>query len=92
MNIPAMRKATGIREKFEWTSKMEEEYQVVLKIMKTQIRLSPYNPKQKLKIVIDGARPAGTEFLLIKNISNENPEKGIKNMNALSCSLPDDRD
>ena len=64
-----MKKATGRRGKFELTSEMEEEYQAVLKIMKTQIRLSPYNPKQKLNLVIDGARKAGKGFLLIQNIS-----------------------
>ena len=45
MNIPAMRKATGSRGKFKWTLEMEEEYQASLKIMKTQIRLSSYNPE-----------------------------------------------
>ena len=71
---------------------MAHEYQVVLKIMKTHIRLSSYNPKQKLKLVIDGAKTVGTGLLLIQNIIDENPKKGITIINAGSCLLPDDRD
>ena len=67
---------------------MEEEYQAVLKIMKTQIRLSPYNPKQKLKLMIDGARSAGTGYLLIQNFSDEDPEKGKKIINVRSVNFP----
>ena len=71
---------------------MEEEYKTVLKTMKTQVRLWPYNPKQKLKLVIDGARTAGTGFLLIQIINDEKPEDGIKIINAGSCLLLRDRD
>ena len=65
INISAMRLVTGSRGKFKWTSEMEEEYKTVLKIMKTQMKLLPYNPKKKLKLVIEGARTSGTGFLLI---------------------------
>ena len=42
--------------------------------------------------MIDGARTAGTRFLLIQNINDEKPEDGIKIINAGSCLLPSDRD
>ena len=45
-----------------------------------------------MKLVIDGARTAGTGFLLIQNINDEKPEKGIVIINAGSCLLSDDGD
>ena len=66
MNIPALRKATGSRGKFEWTLIREEEYKSALKLMKTQIRLSPYNPKQKFNLVIDGIWTTCTGCLSIQ--------------------------
>ena len=42
---------------------MENEYKNLKEIMKKQLKLSPYNPEQKLRLVIDGARMAGTGFL-----------------------------
>ena len=56
MNAVLLRAATGTRGRFVWIEDMENEYQ----------NLSPYNPEQKLRLVIDGARTAGTIFLLIK--------------------------
>ena len=64
---------------------MEEKNKAVLKLMKTQIKLSQYNLKQKLKLVIDGARTAGTRFMLIQNINDAKPDEDIKIINA--CSL-----
>ena len=51
MNCTLLRAATGARgEKFEWTEEMEYEYQNVRKIMKKHLKLSPYDPKQKLRL------------------------------------------
>ena len=45
---------------------METEYQAVLEIMQQQIKLTPYNPKKKLRLVIDGASSIGTGFILVQ--------------------------
>ena len=66
LNIPMLRKASGSRSKVSWNSELEAEYSAVLKIMQTQIKLSPYNPSKKLKLVIDGASSIGTGFLPVQ--------------------------
>ena len=63
MNATSLRVATGSRGKFVWMEDMENEYKNLKEIMKKQLKLSPYNPEQKLRLVIDGARMAGTGFL-----------------------------
>ena len=47
------------KETREWTP-----YMYVLKIMKPQINLAPYDAKKKLKLVLDGASSLSTGFLL----------------------------
>jgi hypothetical protein len=64
----------------------------VLKIMQTQIRLSPYNPLKKLKLVIDGASSIGTGFLLVKMRDKKVHEKGCDIIHAGSGLLPEVRD
>ena len=66
LNVSMLRKSAGSRGKVIWNEELEEEYQNVLKIMQTRIRLSPYDPKKKLRLVIDGAKTVGTGFLLIQ--------------------------
>ena len=55
LNIPNLRKATAGASKFTWTQILDEEYLAVKKIITSQIRLSPYDPEKKLRLVIDGA-------------------------------------
>ena len=50
----------------QWYNELKTEYQAVLKIMQTQIKLSPYDPSKKLKLVINGASSIGTGFILVK--------------------------
>ena len=57
-----------------WNNELETEYQAVLKIMQTQIKLSPYNPSKKLKLVIDGASSIGTGFILVQ-LLDENHQR-----------------
>ena len=64
LNIPMLRKASGLRDKVTWNKDLEEEYQNVMKIIQTRIRLSPYDPKKKLLLVIDGAMTYGDWILL----------------------------
>ena len=56
MNIRMLRKAAGSRRKVVWNEELVAEYQALMKIMKNQIRLSPYDPKKKLRLVIDGVK------------------------------------
>ena len=60
--------------------------------MQTQIKLSPYDPTKKLKLIIDGASSLGTGFILIQHLNDEQPEKGCKIVNAGSCLLPEGKD
>ena len=64
-----MKAATGARGKFVGTEEMEDEYQNLRQIIIKQLKLSPYNPKQKLRLIIDCAWTAGTGFLLIQYIA-----------------------
>ena len=61
-----LRKASGSKSKVIWNSELEAEYSAVLKIMQTQIKLSPYNPSKELKLVIDDASSIGTGFILVQ--------------------------
>ena len=85
LNIPMLRKAAGSRSKVIWNQDLETEYQSVLKIMKSQIKLSPYNPAKKLKLVIDGASSIGTGYILCQLINEAKPEAGCNIINAGSC-------
>jgi len=77
MNAPALRAVTGTRGKFVWTEEMEEEYQHLRQIMRKQLKLSPYNPKHKLRLVIDV-----TGFPLIQYIDEKDIGKRVKIINS----------
>ena len=70
---------------------MEEEFNFLKKEMKKSLKLSPYNPDQKLRLIIDGSRTVGTGFILVQYINDENVEEGIKIINAGSALLPQER-
>ena len=72
LNTPVMRAATGGNKPFEWTEEMENEYQFLKKTMKQSLKLSSYNPEQKLRLIIDGSRTIGTGFILIQYIKDDN--------------------
>ena len=94
LNAPALYAATGGKKgvPFEWTEAMEEEFVFLKKEMKKTLKLSPYNPEQKLRLIIDGSRTVGTGFILVQYINDEKVEEGIKIINAGSALLPQDRD
>ena len=75
MNTTNLRAETGSRGKFVWKKDMEYEYQNLRKNMRKQLKLSPYDPKQKLRLVIDGAQTAGTSFLLIQYVDDKDVAK-----------------
>ena len=93
LNCQLLRPATGARgKKFEWTEDMENEYSNMKQIMKKQLKLSPYDPKKKLRLVIDETRTAGTGFLLIKYVDNKDIKKGIQIIHSGSNVLPLNRE
>ena len=57
--------------KFQWTKKMQEEFDKVKLIFTDQIRLSPYDPSRELNILTDGANSAGNGFVLYQNLKDE---------------------
>ena len=91
MNASNLRAATGARGKFVWTEDIVYEYQNFRKIMRKQLKLSPYDPKQKLKFIIDGAPTAGTGFLLIQYVDDKDLAKGVKIIHSGSNLLPLDQ-
>ena len=94
LNAPVLRAATGGSKEvpFEWMEAMEEEFNFLKKEMKKSLKLSPYNPDQKLRLIIDGSRTVGTGYILVQYINDDNVEEGIKIINAGSALLPQDRD
>ena len=88
-----MRAATGGKDKpFEWTEEMEAEFQFPKKTMKQSLKLLPYNPEQKLRLIIDGSRTIGMGFILIQYINDDNVKDGINIINAGPALLPQTRE
>ena len=93
LNCKLLRAATGAGGgKFKWTEDMENEYNNIKQIMKKQLKLSPYDPSRKLRLVIDGAQTAGTGFLLIQYVDDKDIHKGIQIIHSGSNVLPLNRD
>ena len=55
--------------------------------MVSHIRLSPYDPKKELCLIIDGASSIGVGFVLFQYLDDEKPEKGALIINANSSML-----
>merc|ERR1712215_506792 len=53
--IPNIRRAFGGKVRLEWDTVMEQEYETVKEVMKTQLRLSPDDDTKRLRLVIDEA-------------------------------------
>ena len=51
-------------------------------IMKTRIKLSPYDPTKRLRLIIDRVKTVGTGFVLCQYINEENPSKGVNIIHA----------
>ena len=54
LNLSMLRKQTVRKGKIKWTDELEVEYQNAIDIMKTRIKLSPYDPRKRLPLIIDG--------------------------------------
>ena len=48
-----------------------------MNVMKTRIKLSPYDPKKRLRLIIDGAKTIGTGFVLCQYVNEANPSQGV---------------
>ena len=72
-----LRKATVGKGKIDWTEEHEAEYQNAMQVMKTRIKLSPYDPKKRLRLIIDGAKTIGTGFVLCQYVNEANPSQGV---------------
>ena len=64
LNLTMLRKATIGKGKIDWTEEHEAEYQNAMNVMKTRIMLTPYDPKKRLRLIIDEAKTIGTGFVL----------------------------
>ena len=69
---------------------MEVEYQFLKNSMKKSLKLSPYDPTQRLRLIIDGSRTIGTGFILVQYVNDEDIKEGIKIIYA--SLLPQDRE
>ena len=88
LSCPLMRKTTQGAEKLKWTPDLESEYLITRKIMKKEIRLSPYNPDKWLNLVIDGASSRGIGFLCYQLVDEDDPSKGANIIQAGASLLP----
>ena len=64
----------------------------VMNIIQNRIRLSPYDPTKRLRLVIDGAKMVRTGFILIQYLNEEKPEKGVNIIHAGSGKLDPEKD
>ena len=60
--------------------------------MQTRIRLSPYDPTKRLRLVKDGIKTVGTGFILIQYLNKAKPEKGVKIIHAGAGKLDPEKD
>ena len=75
LNLTMLRKATVGKGKIDWTVEHEAEYQNAMHVMKTRIKLSPYDPEKRLRLTIDGAKTVGTGFVLCQYVNEANPRE-----------------
>ena len=61
-----------------WDKELEYKYNTCMEIMRTRIKLSPYDLTKRLHIIIDGAKTVGTCYVLCQYIDEENASKGLK--------------
>ena len=64
LNLSRLRKACASKGKIIWDEELEDENRNCMEIMKTRIKLSPYDPNKRLRLIIDGAKTVGTGFVL----------------------------
>ena len=88
INMHLLRKNCSKNGKILWTQELEEEYQTVKEIMKTQFKLSPFDADKKIYLVIDGSSRVGTGYCMLQRISETDPAKGFLIISAGASLLP----
>ena len=89
LTIPLLRKACGEKSsKLVWNDEMDVEYNEVLALMQTQIKLSPYDETKQLCLIIDGTSKVGTGFVLTQFIDEKNPSAGVMIIHCGAALLP----
>ena len=88
INMHLLRKNCSKNGKVVWTQEMINEYQTVNELMKSQIKLSPYNASKALYLVIDGSSRVGTGYCLLQRINEDDPSKGFSIVSAGASLLP----
>ena len=80
--------ATGnVGAKFIWTPEMQKDFDHIKQIFTKQIRLSPFDPKKKINLLIDGANGSGMGYVLYQHVNDEDPGGEVVIINANSSAL-----
>ena len=67
MEIPLIRKAAAAKGKFIWTDEMKREYVTVRQtILEQIIGLTPFDERERLRLIVDGASKEGVGFVLFQ--------------------------
>ena len=85
---PLLRKATAGASKLQWTDALEGEYQNVRRLIKNNLKLSPYDPSWFLNLCIDGSAIHGLGYILFQWAVERNPSAGATIVSANSSLLP----
>ena len=88
LSCPIIRKATAGSTKLVWTMEMEREYLQTRKLMKENLKISPYRAEQWLNMVIDGSSTRGIGYVLFQWLDEEDPSQGVTIIQAGSSLLP----
>merc|ERR1712215_415737 len=81
----------NVGAKFIWTPEMEKDFQLVKHIFNKQIRLSPFDPKKKINLLIDWANGSGVGYVLYQHVNDEDPGGEVVIINANSSALKDNQ-
>ena len=85
---PLLRKATAVPAKLKWSEALEGEYQNVRRLIKDNLKLSPYDPSRFLNLCIDGSAIHGMGYILFQWCDEKNPSAGATIVSANSSLLP----
>ena len=67
---------------------MEREYLQTRKLMKKNFKISPYQAKQWLNMVIDGSSTRGIGYVLFQWLNKEDPSQGATIIQAGISLIP----
>ena len=85
---PQLRKPTAGAAKQQWTEALEKEYQDERRLMKRNLKLSPYDPKRFLNLVIDGSATQRVGYVLFQWTNEDDASAGATIISANSSLLP----